>query len=165
MKTIYISGPITDLSTGQPREGWQQDFQEAEKKLRGMGFEVLNPIEIAEDCERQWKCEIEDPNIDAIPSAPKMPPHWYYLWSCIEILSNQLREDTLFGFNDFAGLYVIGLPEDIQRSFGTMTEINFAMSANLPVWSQYYHGYQIDNLLRQITTKPTLAEIQRTLNK
>ncbi len=24
--TIYISGPITDPHTGQPREGWQEDF-------------------------------------------------------------------------------------------------------------------------------------------
>ena len=30
MKTIYISGPITDQKTGLPREGWQKDFLEAE---------------------------------------------------------------------------------------------------------------------------------------
>ena len=56
------------------------------------------------------------------------------------------------------GLYVIGDPENIQQSYGTMCEINFALSADLPVWSQYFNGYQIDNLLRQRTDGPTLAE-------
>ncbi|MBQ8713053.1 MAG: hypothetical protein IJ551_09600 [Prevotella sp.] len=46
----------------------------------------------------------------------------------------------------------------MQRSYGTMCEINFALSASLPVYSQHYHGYQTDNRLRQLTNRPTLAE-------
>ncbi len=46
-KTVYISGSITDHATGQPRDGWQKDFLEAEAKLRAMGFYVINPVDIA----------------------------------------------------------------------------------------------------------------------
>ena len=64
-----------------------------------------------------------------------------------------------YGEDALAGIYLIGDPEDIQQSYGTMCEINFALSAGLPVWSQYYHGYAVDNLLRQKTNVPTIAEI------
>lgn len=176
-KTIYISGPITDNCTGLPREGWEKDFQDAEKTLRDMGFEVINPIEIAEAYTMEWIVDVRSERTDANPDTPLTPPRWFYLLGCIDVIGAELFSDAMFreGRHDpitekecrgtLAGLYVIGLPEDIQHSFGTMTEINFALSANLPVFSRYYHGYQIDNLLRQITTKPTLAEIQRTLNK
>lgn len=172
-KTIYISGPITDNRTGLPREGWEKDFRDAEKTLRKMGVEVINPIRIAYAAESDWKETTEvvkrtfsDANLTRWPQDA---PRWVYLKTCINRLSMELLSSVVDWPAKLtpliAGLYVIGHPDDIQQSFGTMTEINFALSANLPVWSQYYHGYQIDNLLRQITTKPTLAEIQRTLNK
>ena len=50
-KTVYISGSITDPATGQPRDGWQKDFLEAEAKLRAMGFYVINPVDIAREAD------------------------------------------------------------------------------------------------------------------
>lgn len=176
MKTIYISGPITDPATGQPREGWQRDFQEAEEKLRDMGFEVINPIDMAGEADGAWRMlmrgrnlvEIDEGNLHPVPT-----PRWFYLRVCIATLCQYLtfgndakkalqsiEETGTFERKPLAGIYVIGHPNDIQRSYDTMTEINFALSANLPVWSQFYHGYQINNLLRQLTIKPTLAEVQ-----
>lgn len=172
MKTIYISGPITDPETGRPREGWQGDFLDAEQKLRRMGFHVINPIEIAKETEEEWNDFIQDEwNKRNHPSAcTDTAPRYVYIFHCLQ----EIMKSVLYGFQKYpnsnesvplAGLYVIGHPDDIRRSYGTMAEINFALSADMPVWSQYYHGYQMDNLLRQLTDCPTLAEAQQTLNE
>ena len=55
------------------------------------------------------------------------------------------------------GLYVIGNPDDIQHSYGTMAEINFALAAGLPVFSEYYQGHRTNNML-QLVGGPTLAD-------
>jgi len=157
---IYISGPITDNKTGQPREGWQEDFRAAEEKLRGMGFDVINPIEIADASEKQWKAERSK---DVLGCIPEMPPRWYYLSDCIEHLTNILFTDTTIDWPTILGLYVIGDLSDISMSYGTMCEINFAMAAGLPVWSQYYDGYQMTNMLMQKCDGPTLAEAAEKL--
>ena len=173
---IYISGPITDNKTGQPRDGWQEDFRAAEEKLRGMGFGVINPIEIAKDAESGW--EWEKRKFEVPPSEnirydlsrwPENTPRWFYLCECIErmksrlmsrlvVLDGQIGDDV-----DILGLYVIGDMADISMSYGTMCEINFAMAAGLPVWSQYYHGYQMTNMLMQRIDGPTLAETAKEL--
>lgn len=170
-KTIYISGPITDNTTGLPREGWEQDFREAEEKLREMGFEVVSPVDIAKGTEEEWNDFIQDEwNKRNHPMVcTDATPRYIYLFHCLQ----EIMKSVLYGIQKepnsnesvpLLGIYVIGHPDDIQRSYGTMAEINFALSANLPVFSQYYHGYQIDNLLRQVTTKPTLTEMQKNLN-
>lgn len=166
MKTIYISGPITDPETGRPREGWQKDFLDAEQKLRRMGFHVINPIQLAKTAETMWKRS-------DVGNFEKPCPRWFYLNHCLRTLYEIKEKIEIFGNVLMPGpvtcrqigLYVIGHPDDIRRSYGTMTEINFALSADMPVWSQYYHGYQMDNLLRQLTDFPTLAEAQQTLNE
>lgn len=168
-KYVYISGPITDSSTGQPRDGWQKDFMEAEAKLRAMGFEVINPVNLAVKADSEWAtytAMVKATVGNDWPTWPTKPPRWYYLTECIKVLSSEcftthVDISTTPNHNLLSGLYVIGTPERIQRSYGTMCEINFALSASLPVWSQHYHGYQMDNLLRQITDKPTLAEAAR----
>ena len=44
MKTIYISGPMKNMTDGN-----MQAFDEAEKQLKQLGYEVLNPHKIAEE--------------------------------------------------------------------------------------------------------------------
>lgn len=43
MKTIYISGPMKNMTDGN-----MQAFDEAEKQLKQLGFDVLNPHAISE---------------------------------------------------------------------------------------------------------------------
>ena len=147
-QTVYISGPISDPATGQPREGWQRDFTEAEARLKDMGFEVINPTTIAEKTDKIFAHFIDEEPIRAD-----------YLAECIRALYVNIKGHRLHG------LYVIGHPDQVQQSYGTMCEINFALSASLPVYSQFYHGYQTDNRLRQITAKPTLAEAAKRNNE
>lgn len=40
MPKIYISGPISS------NPGYVQEFADAEKTIRGMGYDVVNPVEI-----------------------------------------------------------------------------------------------------------------------
>ena len=170
-KTVYISGPISKPQTGQPRDGWQKDFLEAEAKLRGMGFNVINPVEIAKEVEKEWNTILSDRwTRRTLAVRSEQPPRSLYLYGCI----TELQNGILYGWPKEAnsnervtlhGLYVIGDPEQIERSYGTMCEINFALSASIPVYSQFYHGYQIDNRLRQLTAKPTLAEAAKANNE
>ncbi len=44
MKTIYISGPMKNMADGN-----MQAFDEAEKQLKQLGYEVLNPRKIGEE--------------------------------------------------------------------------------------------------------------------
>ncbi len=44
MKTIYISGPIKNMTDGN-----MQAFDKAEKQLKEMGYETLNPHKIGEE--------------------------------------------------------------------------------------------------------------------
>ena len=44
MKTIYISGPMKNMTDGN-----MPAFDEAEKQLKEMGYETLNPHKIGED--------------------------------------------------------------------------------------------------------------------
>ena len=145
---IYISGSITNPETNQPREGWQKDFLEAEARLKEMGFEVINPTTIAEKTDSTFAHFGGD-----------APTRADYLSVCIDTLYVKARAGQLHG------LYVIGHPDQVQQSYGTMCEINFALAASLPVYSQFYHGYQTDYRLRQITSKPTLAEAAKRNNE
>jgi len=44
MKTIYISGPMKNMTDGN-----LEAFDEAEKQLKQLGFNVLNPHKICEE--------------------------------------------------------------------------------------------------------------------
>jgi hypothetical protein len=44
MKTIYISGPMKNITDGN-----MQAFDKAEKQLVGLGYDVLNPHKIGEE--------------------------------------------------------------------------------------------------------------------
>ena len=44
MKMIYISGPIKNITDGN-----MQAFDDAEKQLRQLGYDVLNPHKIGEE--------------------------------------------------------------------------------------------------------------------
>ena len=152
-KLIYISGPITDNKTGQPREGWEKEFQEAEEYLRGLGFEVISPDTIAKNAEEQWR--------DVIHAGQTIPiPRWYYLYWCIEELKYRI------GCGEILGLYVIGDLHDIPYSYGTMCEINFALAAGLPVWAKVLSGRRMDNMLwtRPGYTIEETAEKTKTTN-
>ena len=112
-----------------------------------MGFDIINPTTIADKTDKTFAHFGGD-----------APTRADYLAVCIDTLY------AYIGSHRLAGLYVIGTPEQIERSYGPMCEINFALSASLPVYSQYYHGYQMDHRLRQITDRPTLAEAARRDN-
>ena len=179
-KLIYISGPITDNKTGQPREGWQKDFQGAEEKLRSMGFDILTPCSIAEKVELKLRFYFEIPTWKGVEGNAPEPPRWFYLLSCLEAIQEPITIDWIGSGREqlkmppleykskrphgLLGIYVIGDLADISVSYGTMCEINFALAAGLPVWSQYYNGYQMNNMLWQKTEGITLAEAARSIN-
>ncbi len=169
---IYISGPITDNKTGQPREGWQERFRAAEEKLRGMGFEVINPIDIAPKAEKYWNVLVETRQSMKLTACDYIPPtpRWLYIERCIDELSNHCRAISLFSDplkavanGRLLGLYVIGDIHDLPFSYGTMCEINFALAAGLPVWSEYFDGEQMDNMF-WVRPGLTLAETASALD-
>ena len=133
-KTIYISGSITDLSTGQPRLGWQQEFNVAEVKLRDMGFNVINPVQIAEEVEKAWRekwsCEeasLNGPIRDAI--LEQGPTRGTYLAACIQRMNNEAFAHNLHG------VYIVGNARDALMSHGVHMEMLMAEVLGLPVLS------------------------------
>ena len=172
-RVIYVSGPITDNATGLPREGWEKDFRVAEKELRAMGFDVISPVDIARKAERMWKTYTREVADVCTPeeraSWPEEAPRWYCIDQCLRTLSEEmvtlhvdLPDDA--DFRRLVGLCVIGDPRDVRQSFGTMCEVNYALSAGLPVWSRHYRGLQVDNSLRFLSGRPTLQDAFRELN-
>ena len=161
---IYISGPITDNKTGLPRNGWENEFRAAEEKLLEMGFSVITPTCFAKGIEKEWDKRVAD------GLAHDSTPRWYYIHRCLDEIAAMLRvEDMLspliekLGTFHLLGLYVIGDMADISMSYGTMCEINFAMAAGLPVWSQYYGGCQMTNMLMQKTYGQSIEEAAKQL--
>ena len=130
MKTIYISGSITDPTTGQPRKNWQQAFYEAEKKLINKGFVVVNPAEIAETVEMRY--------------VKRHPAQQDYLIECL----TQMHYFHLIGH--LQALYVIGSKNDpyamqrIYHSHGVQMELHMAKVLGIPVFAEFYDGAEID---------------------
>ena len=170
---IYLSGPITDLQTGLPRDGWQDGFNEAKKILETMGFETINPADIALNAEVDWSGLGLSGNALTFgaPSGgntwPREVPRWFYLQRCIRCLTQHLLWGRGVPTDSFRrrllGLYVIGDKEAIQRSNGTKCEINFAIAAGLPVWAQFLDGQQIDDSLLPVRDGKTLTEAAKEL--
>ena len=154
MKTIYISGPITVNKTGKPREGWQQDFLDAEERLRRMGFGVINPVEIARETEDEWRQQKELQSAVTGWSGRQaarmddMPSHGTYLTACLQVMNTEHLAGRLHG------MYVIGSDHDPyakQRcyySHGVQMELHMAKALGIPIFSLFYDGNEIDiNLL------------------
>lgn len=151
MKTVYISGPITDKESGQPREGWQKDFLDAEEKLRKMGFNVIDPVNIAKETEDEWRemwtlhgeaAKWNGPIADAM--AKQGPTRATYITACLQTMNTE----ALAGRLD--GLYVIGAEGDpyakqrIYHSDGVQMELHMARVLGLPVFAEFYDGNEID---------------------
>ena len=147
-KTIYISGPITDNATGQPREGWQKKFMEAEKKLRQMGYGTINPVDIAEETEREWSEQRAavrfDKRLKTLFSGN--PSRSTYITACL----NTMNEEYLVG--RLHGMYLIGDGYDIARSHGVQMEMRMAKVLGIPV---FYEGFG---------DKETCIDLQRAAN-
>ncbi|MBO4499183.1 MAG: DUF4406 domain-containing protein [Bacteroidaceae bacterium] len=129
MKTIYISGPITDPATGKPRGGWQKDFLNAEAKLRSMGFRVLNPVDIAQEVEDVFKWPFNPPTrVD-------------YIMACLWRMHMAHDEDRLHG------VYVIGTIDECLASCGVRMELLLANLLLVPIYAESRGNYRVDALL------------------
>lgn len=137
-KTIYISGPITDLSTGQPREDWQQDFLDAEAKLRKMGFAVLNPVDIAQEVEdaKRIQHEFVPTPIDSHGN-PLPPTRADYIMACLQ----RMKLNHTFG--RLHGVYVIGPVCACQASNGVQMELHMARVLDIPIFAQFCDDCEI----------------------
>lgn len=151
MKTIYISGPITDLSTGQPRKGWQQDFLDAEAKLLHMGFNVINPVDIAREVDEEWQqqwtlagdmAKWNGPIADALRE--QGPTRGTYIVACLQRMNDEAMAGRLHG------VYVLGSGRDpyakprIYHSDGVLMELHMARVLGIPIFAQFYDGCEID---------------------
>ena len=128
MKTIYISGPITDLKTGQPREGWEDDFLKAEIKLRKMGFEPINPKHIA---------SFVDHRFSLLPNGKK-PTRVDYIIACLERMNTKHQEHRLHG------IFVLGDIDAVRSSYGVQMELLLAEVLDVPIYSDLFDGRRID---------------------
>ena len=139
MKTIYISGPITDLSTGQPRDGWQQDFLDAEAKLRRMGFAVINPVDIAREVEEanrwQYECTAHACTCNGEPIPPTRAD---YIMACLQ------RMKLNYSFDRLHGVYVIGSAHACQASHGVQLELLMADLLGLPIYADCFDGGRVN---------------------
>ena len=153
MKTIYISGPITDLTTGQPREGWQQDFLDAEAKLRRMGFNVINPVDIAREVEEanRWQYECTS-HACTCTGEPFPPTRADYIMACLQ------RMKLNYSFDRLHGVYIIGAHIDVLLSHGVQMELLMAEVLGLPIYAEKCEDRQIDRTLMPVDDGVTIAE-------
>ena len=139
MKTIYISGPITDLSTGQPRKGWQKDFLDAEAKLRRMGFSVINPVDIAREVDEanrwQYECTAHACTCNGEPIPPTRAD---YIMACLQ------RMKLNHSFDRLHGVYVIGPVCACQASHGVQMELLMADLLGLPIYADCFDGGRVN---------------------
>ena len=139
-KTIYISGPITDLTTGQPREGWQQDFLDAEAKLRRMGFAVINPVDISREVEEanrwQWECM---PHACTSTGEPLPPTRADYIMACLQRMKLNHTYDRLHG------VYVIGSAASCKASNGVRMELLLAEVLDVPIYAECFDGCRVNH--------------------
>ena len=154
MKTIYISGPITDLTTGLPRKGWQQDFLDAEAKLRRMGFNVINPVDIAREVEEanRWQYECTS-HACTCTGEPFPPTRADYIMACLQ------RMKLNHTFDRLHGVYVIGDDIDCQSSHGVRMEVLMAEVLGVPIYSEDYNDLIVDDTLIPIDSRRTIKEL------
>ena len=128
-KSIYISGPISDPQTGQPRDGWQKDFLEAEAKLRGMGFNVINPVEIAKEVDDafKWRFGHFGGPCNGFGDADK-PTRADYILACLQRMKMAHEADILHG------VYVIGKDTEARQPIGVSMELQMATLLGIPIY-------------------------------
>ena len=155
MKTIYISGPITDLTTGQPREGWQKDFLDAEAKLRRMGFTVINPVDIArevDDANRwQYECTAHACTCNGEPTPPSRAD---YIMACLQ------RMKLNHTFDRLHGVYIIGKDTRvIVRSHGVQMEVLMAEVLGVPVYVESRGDERVSSTYFPMENHSTIEEL------
>ena len=136
MKTIYLSGPITDLTTGQPREGWRNDFLDAETKLLGMGFNVMNPVDIAlevDDAFNWLPCPVND--------GSEKPTRADYILTCLDRMKAACESDCLHG------VYVIGSVHEALCSHGVRMELLLADILGVPIYAEGRKDRRVNTVL------------------
>ena len=139
-KTIYISGPITDQTTGQPRDGWQKDFLDAEARLRRMGFQVINPVDIAREVEEQHMYRWEYiPQPCSSDGEPLPPSHADYIMACLQRMKMNHTFDRLHG------VYVIGDNVACYNSRGVQMELSLAEVLGIPIYAEWCHDGRVDH--------------------
>lgn len=150
MKTIYISGSISDPTTGLPRDGWQKDFLDAEERLRKMGYQVLTPIDISKEAEdewsQQWRLTGEFANWNGLISnaISRHPTRGTYIVACLQAMNTEAMARRL------DGVYVIGSERDpyskqrVYYSDGVQMELHMARVLGIPIFAEFYDGNEID---------------------
>lgn len=140
MKTVYISGSITDQKSGQPREGWQKDFLDAEARLRRMGFSVINPVDIArevEDANRwQYECTAHACTCNGEPTPPTRAD---YIMACLQ----RMKLNHTFGHLD--AVYVIGDNVACYESRGVQMELSLAEVLGVPIYAECRTDCRVDH--------------------
>lgn len=157
MKTIYISGSITDLSTGLPREGWQQDFLDAEQKLRRMGFCVINPIDISREVDEanrwQWGSTVHHCTSTCEPTPPSRAD---YIMACLQRMKLHHSLDRLHG------VYVIGKREvfhAIVLSHGVRMEVLLAEVLGVPIYAEYNDDRRVSTNFLPLEDHGSITEL------
>ena len=155
MKTLYISGSITDLKTGKPREGWQEEFHAAERKLRTMGFNVVNPVDIAKEIDDEWRQQWDNGTFmvgwKGQIQAFKEPTRATYISACLQVMNFEALANRL------QGMYVLGLCNDpfakpsLYHSDGVQMELRMARVLGIPVFAQFNDDSEVDVHLQPVT--------------
>lgn len=155
MKTIYISGPITDQETGQPREGWQKDFLDAEQHLRRMGFAVINPVDIAREVEEANRWQYECTSHPCTSTGEPFPPtRADYIMACLQ------RMKLNHTFDRLHGVYVIGDNSwDVLESHGVRIELLLADILELPIYAESLEDMRVDSTLTPMDGHGTIEEL------
>lgn len=154
---IYISGPITCSYGNQPRDGWQKDFLEAEAKLRTMGFNVINPIDIAQEVDDafKWRFRQFGGPCNGL-GEPHSPTRTDYIMACLQRMKMAHDADMLHG------VYVIGGNTRAEHSIGVSMELHMATLLGIPIYGEDL-AYTI--FLPQIHIKIKDSEITELLKE
>lgn len=134
-KTVYISGSITDPVTGQPRDGWQKEFLEAEAKLRAMGFYVINPVDIAREVDDafKWRFRYYGGPMNST-GEPLQPKRIDYIMACLQRMQMAREADMLHA------VYVIGNIGKASLSHGVGMEMHMAEILDIPIYVDRIEG-------------------------
>ena len=128
-KTVYISGIITDPATGQPRDGWQKDFLEAEARLRAMGFYVINPVDIAREVDDafRWRFRFYGGPMNST-GEPLQPKRTDYIMACLQRMQMAREADMLHA------VYIVGDICKVSFSHGVGMEMHLAELLDIPIY-------------------------------
>ena len=151
--TIYISGPISDPTTGLPREGWQRIFLDAEAKLRRMGFSVINPVDIAREVDDaiKWRWGAYGGPCSSIGD-PEKPTREDYIMACLQ------RMKMSHEFHNLHAVYVIGDSMACYASHGVKMELLLAEMMKVPIYAESRDDCNVDHNLVLQPGEPDLQK-------